>query len=251
MTWKALSKSWQAPVVQWALRWRLEVKRGKKWKAAAEKVDQLRAYEPEEAVALAKETNYSKFDATLDAAIKIGYKSYQNVRGVVKLPHGTGKQIRVLVFCKEDKVQEAKDAGADFVGGAELVEKIQKENWTDFDACVSTPDMMKDVGRLGPVLGRKGLMPKPRAGTVTNDVAKAVREVKAGQLEYRPDKGGVIHLGIGKISFEPQKLADNIKAVYQTIMRDKPADAKGEYLKSFHISPTMGPGIKINHRSLG
>lgn len=169
---------------------------------------------------------------------------------MVRLPHGTGKQIRVLVFCKEDKAQEARDAGAEFVGGLELVEKIQKENWTDFDACVSTPDMMKDVGRLGPVLGRKGLMPKPRAGTVTNDVGRAVRDVKSGQIEYRPDKTGVVHLGIGKISFDPAQLQDNIKAVYQTIMRDRPADAKGEYLKSFYVSPTMGPGININHRSM-
>lgn len=226
------------------------MKRGKKWKAAAEKVDRLKAYEPDEAVGLLKEISYSKFDGTVDASIKLAYKSYQNVRGVVRLPHGTGKQIRVLVFCKEDKVQEAKDAGADFVGGLELVEKIQKENWTDFDACVSTPDMMKDVGRLGPVLGRKGLMPKPRSGTVTNDVGRAVKDVKSGQLEYKPDKSGVVHLGIGKISFEPQKLQDNIKAVFQTIMRDKPADAKGEYLKSFYVAPTMGPGIKVNHRSL-
>jgi len=224
--------------------------RGKKWRAVAEKVNRLKAYEPEEAVQLLKEVSYSKFDGTVDASIKLGYKSFQNVRGVVRLPHGTGKQIRVLVFCKEDKAQEARDAGAEFVGGLELVEKIQKENWTDFDACVSTPDMMKDVGRLGPVLGRKGLMPKPRAGTVTNDVGRAVRDVKSGQIEYRPDKTGVVHLGIGKISFDPAQLQDNIKAVYQTIMRDRPADAKGEYLKSFYVSPTMGPGIKINHRSM-
>lgn len=224
--------------------------RGKKWRAVAEKVNRLKAYEPEEAVQLLKEVSYSKFDGTVDASIKLGYKSFQNVRGVVRLPHGTGKQIRVLVFCKEDKAQEARDAGAEFVGGLELVEKIQKENWTDFDACVSTPDMMKDVGRLGPVLGRKGLMPKPRAGTVTNDVGRAVRDVKSGQIEYRPDKTGVVHLGIGKISFDPAQLQDNIKAVYQTIMRDCPADAKGEYLKSFYVSPTMGPGIKINHRSM-
>ncbi|MBE7439510.1 MAG: 50S ribosomal protein L1 [Spirochaetales bacterium] len=224
--------------------------RGKKWRAVAEKVNRLKAYEPEEAVQLLKEVSYSKFDGTVDASIKLGYKSFQNVRGVVRLPHGTGKQIRVLVFCKEDKAQEARDAGAEFVGGLELVEKIQKENWTDFDACVSTPDMMKDVGRLGPVLGRKGLMPKPRAGTVTNDVGRAVRDVKSGQIEYRPDKTGVVHLGIGKISFDVTQLQDNIKAVYQTIMRDRPADAKGEYLKSFYVSPTMGPGIKLNHRSM-
>lgn len=226
------------------------MKRGKKWLAAAENVDRTKTYEPAEAVDLLKKVSYSKFDGSLDVSIKIGYKSLQNVRGVLQLPHGTGKEVRVLVFAKEDKHAEAKEAGADFVGAAELVEKVQKENWTEFDAVVATPDMMKDVGRLGPVLGRKGLMPKPRAGTVTFEIAQAVKNLKAGQLEYRPDKTGVVHLAVGKISHSAENLLDNLRAVYQTMTRDKPADAKGEYIKSLYISPTMGPGIRLNARSL-
>ena len=225
------------------------MRRGKKWRAVAEKVDRARVYEPEEAVSLLKEVSYSKFDGTVEVSVKVGYKSLQNVRGVLNLPHGTGKKVRVLVFAKEDKHAEAKEAGADFVGGMELVEKVQKENWTDFDACVATPDMMKDVGRLGPVLGRKGLMPKPSAGTVTFDVAAAVKNLKAGQLQYRPDKTGVIHLGIGKISYTPEQILENVRAVHSTLMRDKPADAKGEYIRSFFVSPTMGPGMRVNVRS--
>ena len=224
--------------------------RGKKYRAAAEKVDPTQAYGLDDAVQLVRELSYTKFDGTVEASIKVGYKSLQNVRGIVQLPHGTGKQVRVLVFCREDRQQEAKDAGADFVGGTELVEKIQKENWTDFDACVATPDMMKDVGRLGPVLGRKGLMPKPKAGTVTNDIAGAIKNLKSGQMEYRPDKTGVIHLRVGKVSFEPAALEENIRTVFQAIMREKPADAKGEYIKSFCISPTMGPGVKLNTRAM-
>ena len=224
--------------------------RGKKYRAAAEKVDPAQAYGLDDAVKLVRELSYTKFDGTVEASIKVGYKSLQNVRGIVQLPNGTGKQVRVLVFCREDRQQEAKDAGADFVGGTELVEKIQKESWTDFDACVATPDMMKDVGRLGPVLGRKGLMPKPKAGTVTNDIAGAIKNLKSGQMEYRPDKTGVIHLRVGKVSFEPSALEENIRTVYQAIMREKPADAKGEYIKSFSISPTMGPGVKLNTRAM-
>ena len=226
------------------------MKRGKKWKEAIQKVDRTKAYEVEEAAALIPEISYTKFEGTVEASVKIGYKSYQNVRGVLSLPHGTGKTIRVVVIAKEDKHAEAKEAGADFVGGSDMVEKIQKENWTDFDACIATPDMMKEVGKLGPILGRKGLMPKPRAGTVTNDVGKAVKDVKGGQVEYRPDKTGVIHLGIGKASFTKEQLADNMKSFYQGLMKDKPADAKGDYVKSFFVAPTMGPGIRINPRSL-
>ncbi|MBX7056471.1 MAG: 50S ribosomal protein L1 [Leptospirales bacterium] len=226
------------------------MKRGKKWRAVAEKVEAERAYLPSEAVELIKEVSYTKFEGTVEASIKVGYKSLQNVRGIVRLPHGTGKTVRVLVFCREDKAAEAKEAGADFVGGAELVEKIQKEEWTDFDACVATPDMMKDVGRLGPILGRKGLMPKPKAGTVTTDVATAVKNLKGGQLEYKPDKTGVIHLRVGTVGFEPAKLEENIRTLFQSVMRDKPSDAKGEYIRSFYIAPTMGPGIKLNTRSL-
>lgn len=223
---------------------------GKKWNAAYEKVDRSRAYEPEEAAKLLGDISYTKFDGTVEASVKLSYKSLQNVRGIVQLPHGNGKEVRVVVIAKEDKHGEAKEAGADFVGAQDLIEKIQKEKWTDFDACVATPDMMKDVGKLGPILGRKGLMPKPKAGTVTNDIAAAVKSLKAGQMEYRPDKTGVIHLGIGKVSFTSDKLTENLKAFYQTLMRDKPSDAKGEYVKSLFIAPTMGPGIRINLRSL-
>jgi len=186
----------------------------------------------------------------VEASIKMNYKSLQNVRGIVQLPHGNGKKVRVLVIAKADKHAEAREAGADFVGSEDMIEKIQKEKWTDFDATVATPDMMKEVGKLGPILGRKGLMPKPKAGTVTNDIAGAVKSLKSGQMEYRPDKTGVVHLGIGKISFDQAKLLDNLKALYQTIMRDKPSDAKGEYVKSLFVSPTMGPGIRINTKSL-
>jgi len=197
-----------------------------------------------------KDVSYSKFEGSVEASIKVQYKSLQNVRGTLQLPHGTGKEVRVLVFAKEDRHAEAKEAGADFVGGAELVEKVQKEQWTDFDACVATPDMMKDVGKLGPILGRKGLMPKPRAGTVTFEVAAAVKNLKAGQMEYRPDKTGVIHLAIGKTSFDSEKLSENLKAVYQTLIKDKPSDAKGEYIKSLFVSPTMGPGVRVNTKTL-
>lgn len=223
---------------------------GKKWQETHSKVDRARTYEPDEAVKLLGEVSYTKFDGTVEASIKIGYKSLQNVRGIVQLPHGNGKQVRVLVLAKEDKHGEAKEAGADFVGAQDLIEKIQTEKWTDFDACVATPDMMKDVGKLGPILGRKGLMPKPKAGTVTNDIAGAVKSLKAGQMEYRPDKTGVVHLGIGKVSFSHDQLVENLKALYQTLLRDKPSDAKGEYIKSFFIAPTMGPGIRINTRTL-
>ncbi len=226
------------------------MKRGKKWLEKIDEVDRVKAYDPEEAAELVKKVSYTKFDGTVEVSIKLGYKSIQNVRGIVSLPHGTGKTVRVLVLAKEDKHAEAKEAGADFVGAQDLIEKIQTEKWTDFDACVATPDMMMDVGKLGPILGRKGLMPKPKAGTVTTDIAGAVKNLKAGQQEYRPDKSGVIHLGIGKISFDQNNLVENMKALYQAILRDKPADAKGEFIKSFFISPTMGPGIKINTRAL-
>ena len=224
--------------------------RGKKYRAVAEKVDPTRTYEPAEAAALMKELSYSKFDGTVEASIKIGYKSLQNVRGIVKLPHGTGKEVRVLVFAKDDKHAEAKAAGADFVGGTELVEKILKENWTDFDACVATPDLMKDVGKLGAILGRKGLMPKPKAGTVTPDVATAVKNLKSGQIEYRPDKTGVIHLRIGRVSFTPVQIEENLRAAHAAITRDRPSDAKGEYLRSLYISPTIGPSARVNLRSM-
>lgn len=221
------------------------MKRGKKYLSLKDKVDKTKLYTLEEAVQIAKSTSYTQFDGSMELSIKINYKSIQNVRGTVFLPHGTGKQVRVLVFCKAEKQAEATEAGADFVGDAELIQKVS-DGWTDFDACVATPDMMKDVGKLGPVLGRKGLMPKPKAGTVTTDVAKVVKELKSGRVEYRPDKSGVVHLGVGKVSFDTDKLVENIKAVISGLMKDKPSDAKGEYLKSTSVSPTMGLGVKVD-----
>jgi large subunit ribosomal protein L1 len=223
--------------------------RGKKYKSLYPKVDRTKLYSLEEAVVLAKETSFTKFDGTLEVATQVNYKSLQNVRGTISLPHGTGKKVRVLVFCKGDKQTEAKNAGAEYVGDAELIEKVAG-GWTDFDACVATPDMMKDVGKLGPVLGRKGLMPKPKAGTVTTDVTKAVTELKSGRIEYRPDKGGVIHLGVGKTSFENQKLVENVRAVIASLVKDKPSDAKGEYLKNLAVSATMGIGVKVDVKEL-
>ena len=225
------------------------MKRGKKYKALYTKVDRTKLHNLEDAIGLAKETSYSKFDGTLEIATQVNYKSLQNVRGTISLPHGTGKKVRVLVFCKGDKQNEAKAAGADFVGDSDLIEKVAG-GWTDFDACVATPDMMKDVGKLGPVLGRKGLMPKPKAGTVTNDVTKAINELKSGRVEYRPDKGGVIHLGVGKMSFDKIKLIDNVRAVITALMKDKPSDAKGDYLKNLAVSATMGVGIKIDTKEV-
>ncbi|GBF39102.1 MULTISPECIES: 50S ribosomal protein L1 [Leptospira] len=225
------------------------MKRGKKYRAAKEKVDATKVYPIEKAVELAQATSYSKFDGTIEISTKVNYKSLQNVRGTISLPHGTGKLVRVLVFCKGDKQNDAKNAGAEFVGDMDLIEKVAG-GWTDFDACVATPDMMKEVGKLGPILGRKGLMPKPKAGTVTNDVAKAVGELKSGRIEYRPDKGGVVHLGVGKVSFDQTKLVENIRTVVQTLLRDKPSDAKGDYLKTFSVSPTMGAGVKVDIKEL-
>lgn len=225
------------------------MKHGKKYRAHIGKIDRTKLYSLPDAVKLAKETSYSSFDGTLELAAKVNYKSLQNIRGTVSLPHGTGKTIRVLVFCKGDKQQEAKDAGADYVGDMDLVEKVQS-GWTDFDACIATPDMMKEVGKLGPILGRKGLMPKPKAGTVTMEVGKAVKEVKSGRLEYRPDKGGVVHLGVGKISFPDDKLIENVKSVVSGLLRDKPSDAKGEYIKKLSLSATMGHGVKVDVKEL-
>jgi large subunit ribosomal protein L1 len=225
------------------------MKRGKKYKALYPKVDRTKLYNLEDAITLAKETSYSKFDGTLEIATQVNYKSLQNVRGTISLPHGTGKKIRVLVFCKGDKQTEAKNAGADFVGDTDLIEKVAG-GWTDFDACVATPDMMKDVGKLGPVLGRKGLMPKPKAGTVTTDVTRAINELKSGRVEYRPDKGGVIHLGVGKISFDKVKLVENVRAVVTALMKDKPSDAKVDYLKNLAVSATMGVGVKIDSKEI-
>jgi len=225
------------------------MKRGKKIRNARAQVDKTNLYSVEEAIKLMKETKWANFDESVDMAIKVVHKSMQNIRGSAVLPAGTGKTKKVLVICKGDKQKEALEAGADYVGAEDVIEKI-KEGWIDFQAVVATPDMMKEVGKLGAVLGRKGLMPKPKAGTVTDNVKEIVKELKGGRVEYRADKTGVIHMLIGKVSFSDEAIASNIKAFYNQILKDKPSDAKGNYIKSVHISSTMGPGIKINHKGI-
>ncbi len=225
------------------------MKRGKKINDARGKVDKANLYGLEEAVALMKELAFGKFDESVDLSVKVVHKSMQNIRGSAVLPAGTGKEKKVLVLCKGDKQKEATDAGADYVGAEDMIDKI-KEGWVDFQAVVATPDMMKDVGKLGPILGRKGLMPKPKAGTVTENVAAIVKELKGGRVEYKADKTGVIHMMVGKASFEPSAIVENIKAFYNQVVKDKPSDAKGNYIKSLHVSSSMGPGIKINHKGI-
>lgn len=225
------------------------MKRGKKYQEAAKLVDRSVLYDPSEAFALVEKTTVAKFDETVEAHIKLGVDSRhadQQVRGAVVLPHGTGKTLRVLVFAKGAKADEALAAGADHVGGEELIPKIQNDGWLDFDIVVATPDMMGVVGRLGRVLGPKGLMPNPKAGTVTMDVAKAIAEIKAGKIEYRLDKTNIIHVPIGKVSFGKEKLQDNFRTLMSAVIKAKPAAAKGQYLRSISVSTTMGPGIKIN-----
>jgi len=222
---------------------------GKNFRNAAAKVDRNRRYPLEEACKLVPETKVAKFDESVDVAVRLGVDpkhADQMVRGAVVLPHGTGKSLRVCVIAKGDKAKEAKDAGADVVGAEDIADKIQKESWTEFDSLVATPDMMGLVGRLGRVLGPKGLMPNPKMGTVTNDVAKAVRELKAGRVEFRVEKAGVVHARVGKVSFGGQKLHENIKSFLEIIIKLKPSSAKGTYVKSVTISTTMGPGIKVD-----
>ncbi len=222
---------------------------GKKFKAVAALVDKTKSYGIEEAVGLAKKTARTKFDETVDLAVNLGVdpkQADQMVRGTVVLPHGTGKQVKVLVFAKGEKEKEAKDAGADYVGSEDLAEKIQKEGWTDFDTVVATPDIMGLVGRLGKVLGPRGLMPNPKTGTVTFDVARAIKEIRAGKVEYRVEKAGIVHVPVGKVSFDENKLVDNAKAVLESILKAKPASSKGKYLRNATISTTMGPGIKMD-----
>ncbi|MDU6879109.1 50S ribosomal protein L1 [Clostridium tepidum] len=222
---------------------------GKKYAESVKLVDKNTLYTAQEAIELVTKTSKAKFDETVELAVRLGVDprhADQQVRGAVVLPHGTGKKVRVLVFAKGEKVNEAQEAGADFVGAEELVEKIQKENWFDFDVVVATPDMMGVVGRLGRVLGPKGLMPNPKSGTVTFDVAKAIADIKAGKVEYRVDKTAIIHVPIGKASFGEEKLSDNFRVLMEAIIKAKPAAAKGQYIKSVAISSTMGPGIKIN-----
>ena len=224
-------------------------KKSKKYVEALNKIDRTRLYDAPEALSLVAEVATAKFDETVEAHIKLGVDSRhadQQVRGAVVLPHGTGKTKRVLVFAKGAKAAEAEAAGADFVGAEELVQKIQGENWFEFDIVVATPDMMGVVGRLGRVLGPKGLMPNPKSGTVTFDVAKAIDEIKAGKVEYRLDKTNIIHVPVGKVSFGGEKLAENFAALMDAIVKAKPAAAKGQYLRSVTVASTMGPGVKIN-----
>ena len=223
--------------------------RGKNYKESAKLIDKQAQYEPQEAFELITKTAKAKFDETVELHVKLGVDSRhadQQVRGAIVLPNGTGKTARVLVFAKGDKADAAREAGADFVGDMDMVEKIQKENWFDFDVVVASPDMMGVVGRLGKLLGPKGLMPSPKAGTVTPDVAKAVKEVKAGKVEYRLDKTNIIHCPIGKVSFGAEKLTDNYNALMGAIVKAKPASAKGQYIKSCVAAATMGPGVKMN-----
>ena len=227
---------------------------GKKYIDSAKLVDKSKAYDPSEALELVCQTSKAKFDETIEIHIRLGVDSRhadQQVRGAVVLPNGTGKNVKVLVFAKGDKVQAALDAGADYAGGAEYADKIVQENWFDFDVVVASPDMMGVIGKLGKVLGPKGLMPSPKAGTVTPDVAKAVTEAKAGKIEYRLDKTNIIHCPIGKASFGVEKLAQNFDTLVGAVIKAKPAAAKGQYIKSCVIASTMGPGIKVNQAKLG
>lgn len=228
-------------------------KKSKKYVEALNKIDRTRLYDATEALSLVAEVATAKFDETVEAHIKLGVDSRhadQQVRGAVVLPHGTGRTMKVLVFAKGDKIKEAEDAGADFVGGEELVQKIQNEGWLDFDVVVATPDMMGVVGRIGRILGPKGLMPNPKSGTVTFEIDKAVKEIKAGKVEYRVDKASIVHVPIGKVSFGTEKLRENFATIMEEIIKARPAAAKGRYLRSVVLSSTMGPGIKVNPQQL-
>ena len=230
------------------------MKRGKKYNESAKLIDRSVQYDANDAISLVKKSAVAKFDETIEAHIRLGVDGRhadQQVRGAVVLPHGTGKTVKVLVFAKGDKVAEAEAAGADFVGGDELIPRIQNDGWFDFDVVVATPDMMGVVGRLGRVLGPKGLMPNPKAGTVTMDVTKAVNDIKAGKIEYRLDKTNIIHCPVGKASFTEEQLADNFQTLMGAIIKAKPASAKGTYLKSVTLASTMGPGVKVNAAKLG
>ncbi len=225
------------------------MKRGKKYVEAAKLIDKTKAYDKEEAIKLVKQNATAKFDETIEVHVRTGCDgrhAEQQIRGAVVLPHGTGKKVRVLVFAKGAKADEATAAGADFVGADELVPKIQNEGWLDFDVVVATPDMMGVVGRLGRVLGPKGLMPNPKAGTVTMDVTKAVNDIKAGKIEYRLDKANIVHVPIGKASFTEEQLSDNFQALVDAIVKAKPSTVKGTYIKSLTLTSTMGPGVKLN-----
>ena len=225
------------------------MKHGKKYTDSVKLIDSLKLYDPEEAVALVKQTGKAKFDETIELSIRLGVDprhADQQARGTVVLPHGTGKKVKVLVFAKGDKAKEAEAAGADYVGEADLVAKIQSENWFDFDVCVATPDMMGTIGRIARLLGPKGLMPNPKSGTVTMDVTKAIADIKAGKVEYRLDKTAIIHCPIGKVSFGTQKLQENLQTLMDAINKAKPAAAKGTYIRSLYLSSTMGPSVRVN-----
>ncbi len=225
------------------------MKHGKKYQESLKLVDRSRLYDPEEALELVQQTSRANFDETVEISIKLGVDpkhADQQVRGAVVLPHGTGKVVKVLVFAKGEKAREAEEAGADFVGAEDMTAKIQNENWFGFDVCVATPDMMSKVGRLGRILGPKGLMPNPKSGTVTMDVARAIHDIKAGKVEYRLDKAAIIHVPIGKKSFGTQKLSENLQTLMDAIIKAKPAASKGTYLRSAVLSGTMGPGIRLN-----
>ena len=227
---------------------------GKKYIDSAKLIDKSKAYDPSEALELVCQTSKAKFDETIEIHIRLGVDSRhadQQVRGAVVLPNGTGKKVKVLVFAKGDNVQKALDAGADYAGGAEYADKIVQENWFDFDVVVASPDMMGVIGKLGKVLGPKGLMPSPKAGTVTPDVVRAVTEAKAGKIEYRLDKTNIIHCPIGKVSFGPEKLMENFNALVGAVIKAKPAAAKGQYIRSCVVASTMGPGVKVNYSKLG
>ena len=227
------------------------MKRGKRYQEAIKLVDSEKMYEAKEALEVIEKMPKTKFDETVELHVKLGVDSKhadQQVRGTVVLPNGTGKSVKVLVFAKGDKAKEAEEAGADFVGAEELVPKIEKENWFDYDVIVATPDMMGIIGRLGKVLGPKGLMPNPKSGTVTMDVKKAIADIKSGKVEYRLDKTNIIHLGFGKVSFGAEKLAENYQVIMDAIIKAKPAAAKGQYIKSVAIATTMGPALKINQK---
>ena len=229
-------------------------KRGKNYKAAAEKFDKSQLHEVTEAMKLVCETSRAKFDETVEAHVRLGVDGRhadQQVRGAIVLPHGTGKSVKVLVFAKGPKAEEAEKAGADYVGAEDMAQRIQSENWFDFDVVVATPDMMGVVGRLGKILGPKGLMPNPKSGTVTMDLEKALADIKAGKVEYRLDKQNIIHTPIGKSSFGPEKLEENFKALMEAIVKAKPATSKGQYRKSVTLASTMGPGVKVNPALIG
>lgn len=225
------------------------MKHGKKYLDSKKLIESSKLYDPAEAISLVKQTGKAKFDETVEISIRLGVDprhADQQVRGTVVLPHGTGKKVRVLVFAKGEKAEEARAAGADYVGEAELADKIKNENWFDFDVAVATPDMMGVVGRIGRILGPKGLMPNPKSGTVTADVAKAIEEIKGGKVEYRVDKTAIAHVPIGKASFDEEKLVENLTALMEAVVKAKPSSAKGTYLKSLYLSTTMGPSVRLN-----